>query len=57
MDSCVLDVAEAKPVIGDKAYIFSNQLTVFSISKKLKTIPYEILSVLNRRIKRIYSNE
>jgi alanine racemase len=40
---------------GDEVIIFGEENTISSIANKLITIPYEIFSSLNRRIKRIYS--
>jgi alanine racemase len=36
--------------------IFGEKNTISSIANKLGTIPYEIFSSLNRRIKRVYSD-
>ena len=40
---------------GDVVEIFGENLSVSSIAKSINTIPYEIYSILNRRIKRVYS--
>lgn len=56
MDSLVINVTKHQVQEGELVEIFGNQLSVSEISKKLNTIPYEIYSILNRRIKRIYSN-
>ena len=39
---------------GDEVEIFGDSLPVTEMAKILKTIPYEIYSTLNRRLKRIY---
>ena len=54
MDSCIVDVSNSTIQVGDTVEIFSDKLSIISIAEKLDTIPYEILSILNRRIKRIY---
>ena len=41
---------------GDIVEIFGENLSVSSIAKSINTIPYEIYSTLNRRLKRIYSD-
>ncbi len=56
MDSLAVDVTKSDAKEGDLVEIFGNQLHVSEIAKKINTIPYEIYSTLNRRIKRIYSN-
>ena len=55
MDSCIVDLSNTATKAGDEVIIFGTANTVLSIAKKLNTIPYEIFSTLNRRIKRVYS--
>ena len=55
MDSCMIDLKGTTAKIGDEVVIFGEENTISSIAKKLRTIPYEIFSSLNRRIKRVYS--
>ena len=54
MDSCMIDLKGTTAKIGDEVVIFGDKNTISSIANKLSTIPYEIFSSLNRRIKRIY---
>ena len=56
MDSFAVNITKCKAKEGDIVEIFSDQLTVSQIAKKINTIPYEVYSTLNRRIKRIYSD-
>jgi alanine racemase len=55
MDSCIVDLSNTTAKAGDEVIIFGTENTVLSMAKKLDTIPYEIFSTLNRRIKRVYS--
>ena len=55
MDSCIVDLSNTDTKAGDEVIIFGIENTVLSIAKKLDTIPYEIFSTLNRRIKRVYA--
>jgi len=55
MDSCMINLKGTTAKTGDEVVIFGEDNTISSIAIKLSTIPYEILSSLNRRIKRIYS--
>ena len=55
MDSCMIDISEIEASEGDLVEIFGQNLSVVEIADKINTIPYEIYSTLNRRIKRIYS--
>jgi Alr-MurF fusion protein len=55
MDSCMIDLKGTTAKTGEEVVIFGEENTISSIANKLSTIPYEIFSSLNRRIKRIYS--
>ena len=55
MDSCMINLKGITAKTGDEVVIFGEENTISSIANKLSTIPYEILSSLNRRIKRVYS--
>ncbi len=54
MDSFMVDITNIEAKEGSLVQIFGDQLSVSTIAKKINTIPYEIYSTLNRRIKRIY---
>ena len=56
MDSCMIDISEIEASEGEMVEIFGQNLSVVEIADKINTIPYEIYSTLNRRIKRIYSD-
>jgi len=55
MDSCMINLKGTTAKTGEEVVIFGEENTISSIANKLSTIPYEIFSNLNRRIKRIYS--
>ena len=55
MDSCMINLKGTTSKTGDEVVIFGEENTISSIAIKLNTIPYEIFSSLNRRIKRVYS--
>ena len=54
MDSCMINLEGTTAKTGDEVVVFGDDNTISSMAKKLSTIPYEVLSSLNRRIKRIY---
>ena len=54
MDSFAVDITKCEAREGDEVELFGNNITVAEIAKKINTIPYEIYTTLNRRIKRIY---
>ncbi|MBQ5752623.1 MAG: alanine racemase [Alistipes sp.] len=60
MDSCMIDVTEAPQAAeGDEVVIFSPVAgnTVEDMAAVLETIPYEVLTSVSKRVKRIYINE
>lgn len=52
VDATGMDVHE-----GDQVEIFGNNITISEIAAKLDTIPYEILTGVSRRVKRVYFQE
>ena len=57
MDMCMLDITNCQAREGDEVIIFGNGLPVAELAAKTETIPYEILSVISQRVKRIYFQE
>ena len=57
MDQAMVDVTDTDAQVGDFAVVFSEQLPVEELAKKLNTITYEILSSISRRVQRIYLQE
>lgn len=54
MDVCMIDVTEIDCIEGDKAIIFGKELPITVLSGVLETIPYEILTSVSNRVKRVY---
>lgn len=54
MDMLMVDVTHAKAEEGDEVLIFGGQITLQAFAKDSKTIPYEILTSISPRVKRIY---
>lgn len=54
MDVCMIDVTDIDCHEGDTAVIFGTDLPVTVLSDTLETIPYEILTSVSNRVKRIY---
>ncbi|WP_413999919.1 bifunctional UDP-N-acetylmuramoyl-tripeptide:D-alanyl-D-alanine ligase/alanine racemase [Flavobacterium sp. W1B] len=54
MDMMMVDVTEINCVEGDPVIIFGESPTVSDIAKKLNTIPYEILTSISQRVKRVF---
>ncbi|MDR0844000.1 MAG: bifunctional UDP-N-acetylmuramoyl-tripeptide:D-alanyl-D-alanine ligase/alanine racemase [Tannerella sp.] len=57
MDICMIDVTDVDAQEGDVVTVFGNELPVNEIARKLNTIPYEILTSVSPRVKRIYYKE
>ena len=54
MDLIAVDLTDIPVNEGDVVEIFGNNITIQEIAKKLDTIPYEILTSVSRRVKRVY---
>jgi len=54
MDVCMIDVTDIDCKEGDKAIIFGDDLPITVLSDILGTIPYEILTSVSSRVKRVY---
>ena len=57
MDACMIDVTGIDVRVGDRAVIFGADPTVEQMAEKLGTIPYEVLTDVAARVKRIYIKE
>lgn len=57
MDMCMIDITGIKAQEGDEVIIFSDSLSVKELAIALGTIPYEVLTSISRRVKRIYYYE
>lgn len=55
MDVCMIDVTDIPCVEGDMALIFGEELSPAVLSDLLGTIPYEILTSVSNRVKRVYT--
>lgn len=53
MDMCMLDITGVEASVGDTVTIFGEEPTISELASILDTIPYEILTSVPRRIKRI----
>jgi alanine racemase len=57
MDTCTIDATGVDVVEGNEVVIFGKNPTIFDIAKVIDTIPYEVLTSISRRVKRIYFQE
>ena len=55
MDSCIIDLSNLNNIReGDDVIYFGLERPIWILAQELNTIPYEIISSLSQRIKRIY---
>ncbi len=57
MDMMMVDVTEIDCKEGNEVIIFGQKPTVSEIAKQLHTIPYEVLTSISQRVKRIFYRE
>lgn len=57
MDTCMVDVTDVEAKEGDNAILFGRELPVWETAQKLGTIPYEVLTSISPRVKRVYFRE
>jgi len=54
MDLCMVDITEIEANEGDEVVFFGSDIPITEIAEKAGTIPYEILTGISQRVKRIY---
>jgi len=57
MDACMVDITDIPAEEGDEVLVFGEELPLSEVAGKLGTIPYEILTSISNRVKRIYYKE
>jgi alanine racemase len=58
MDMTMIDVTHISGVMeGDEVEIFGKQLSIQELAKSSGTIPYEIMTSVSQRVKRVYVEE
>jgi len=57
MDMCMIDITDIPAKENDEAIIFGPQNSILDMAQVLNTIPYEIITGISPRIKRIYIEE
>ena len=57
MDTCMIDITGIDAREGDTVTIFGDGATVIEMAEALGTIPYEIMTSVSTRVKRIYTKE
>jgi alanine racemase len=57
MDMCMVDVSGYNVKVGDEVELFGDKNPVTRVAEKIGTIPYEVLTGISQRVKRIYFQE
>jgi alanine racemase len=58
MDMCMVDVTHIPDAqAGDSAVIFGEQLPLTELAARIGTIPYELLTNVSERVKRVFVAE
>ncbi len=57
MDVTMIDITGIQAQIGDEVIIFGDIYPVYTLAQDLGTIPYEVLTSISQRVKRIYFQE
>ena len=53
----MIDVTDIGAQVGDEVEIFGKHIPVTELADKLQTIPYEVLTAVSQRVKRVYFKE
>jgi alanine racemase len=54
MDMTMVELGNIPAKEGDEVIIFSPEHSIIEMAQKLKTIPYEILTSISERVKRVF---
>ncbi len=57
MDMCMIDVTGVDVKEGDEVVVFNHQHRIEALAEQIGTIPYEILTNISQRVKRVYFYE
>ncbi|MDD5508248.1 MAG: bifunctional UDP-N-acetylmuramoyl-tripeptide:D-alanyl-D-alanine ligase/alanine racemase [Bacteroidales bacterium] len=57
MDMCMIDITGMQVKEGDQVIIFGKDYPITELARDMETIPYEVLTGISRRVKRVYYQE
>jgi alanine racemase len=57
MDMTMLDVSQIDCKVGDEVIVFGEYPSINDLSNQIGTIPYELLTGVSQRVKRVYFHE
>ncbi|MBE0639865.1 MAG: bifunctional UDP-N-acetylmuramoyl-tripeptide:D-alanyl-D-alanine ligase/alanine racemase [Bacteroidales bacterium] len=57
MDMCMIDVTGLDVKEGEEVIIFDNNHSIMRLAEEMDTIPYEVMTAISKRVKRVYFQE
>jgi alanine racemase len=57
MDMCMIDITDINVNENDEVIVFGENYPIADVAKDIGTIPYEVLTNVSRRVKRVYFQE
>jgi Alr-MurF fusion protein len=57
MDMCMIDITDINANENDEVIVFGEAYPIAEVAKDVGTIPYEVLTNVSRRVKRVYYQE
>ena len=57
MDLCMIDITGVESKVHDEVILFGEGISINNLAKQLGTIPYEVLTKVSQRVKRVYIHE
>jgi alanine racemase len=57
MDMCMIDITDINANENDEVIVFGEAYPIAEVAKDIGTIPYEVLTSVSRRVKRVYYQE
>ncbi|HVD97870.1 MAG TPA: bifunctional UDP-N-acetylmuramoyl-tripeptide:D-alanyl-D-alanine ligase/alanine racemase [Cytophagaceae bacterium] len=57
MDMCMVDITGVEVAEGDEVIVFGKNPSILELSKEIGTIPYELLTGIGERVKRVFYTE
>ncbi len=57
MDMCMVEIGDLEVQEGEEVEIFGKHISIESIAQKTNTIPYEVLTSVGERVKRVFFSE
>jgi alanine racemase len=57
MDMCMIDITDIPANENDEVIVFGEAYPIAEVAKDIGTIPYEVLTNVSRRVKRVYYQE